>query len=351
MSARQTAAVVDLAAAGWAARLDARALTADERRALDAWLAADVRHLGALARARALLLSRLDAPFPVGAPVTTPAGSAAPGRVPLPSRRGLLAAAASVAGLAALGAGMRQPAARQAYSSAVGEVRHIPLDDGSTLTLNTDSAVTLADEAGRRLVYLERGEAFFEVASRTDRPFVLRGPLVQLATNDGACCARLNPGGAPGGTMTVAVVSGTVAVEGAPSALAETLERATGRDWTVRGGQDAVLAAAGQQVSVRAGGAGHGTLVSVETMAPGALDRALMWREGRLAFAGETLAQAVADFARYSRRRIVLASDRLAPRHVSGLFNATDIDGFAHAVAVAFNAKYRQEGDVIILYD
>ncbi|MEE3625831.1 hypothetical protein UCD39_17885 [Nitrospirillum sp. BR 11752] len=86
-------------------------------------------------------------------------------------------------------------------------------------------------------------------------------------------------------------------------------------------------------------------------MAPGALDRALMWREGRLAFAGETLAQAVAQFARYSRRRIVLASDRLAPRHVSGLFTATDIDGFAHAVAVAFNAKYREEGNAIILYD
>ncbi|MEE3625832.1 FecR domain-containing protein [Nitrospirillum sp. BR 11752] len=228
MSARQTAAAVDLAAAGWAARLDARALTADERRALDAWLAADVRHLGALARARALLLSPLDAPIPV----TAPAESAAPGRVPLPSRRGLLAAAASVAGLAALGAGMRQPAARQAYSSAVGEVRHIPLEDGSTLTLNTDSAITLADEAGRRLVYLERGEAYVEVAPRTDRPFILRGPLVQLATNDGACCARLNPGGA----MTVAVVSGTVAVEGAPSALAETLERATGRDWTLHPG-------------------------------------------------------------------------------------------------------------------
>ncbi|WP_186457435.1 FecR family protein [Nitrospirillum amazonense] len=342
MSVRQTAGAIDLAAAAWVARMDARALTADERRELDAWLAADPRHLGALARARALLLSRRDL-------TPAPIGEAAPrDRAPLHSRRRLLAAAASVAGLAALGAGMRQPAARQTYSSAVGEVRHIPLDDGSTLTLNTDSSVTLAYTAGRRLLYLDRGEAFFDAAPVSDRPFVVRSPLAQLATTGGACCARLNGDG----VMTVAVLSGKVAVEGAPSPLAETLDRVTGRDWTLHlVSRDAVLVSGGQEVSVRPGGAGHGSLVSFEAVVPGALDRALMWREGRLAFAGETLAQAAAQFARYSHRRIVLASDRLAQRHISGLFQATDLDGFARAVAVGFSAKYREDGDSIVLYD
>ncbi|ASG19793.1 anti-sigma factor [Nitrospirillum viridazoti CBAmc] len=342
VSVRQTAGAIDLAATAWVARMDARALTADERGELEAWLAADPRHLGALARARALLLSRRDlAPAPVE--------EAAPrDRAPLHSRRRLLAAAASVAGLAALGAGMRQPAARQTYSSAVGEVRHIPLDDGSTLTLNTDSSVTLAYTAGRRLLYLDRGEAFFDVTPVSDCPFVVRSPLAQLATTGGACCARLNGDG----VMTVAVLSGKVAVEGAPSPLAETLDRVTGRDWTLRlGSRDAVLVSGGQEVSVRPGGAGRGSLVSFEAVAPGALDRALMWREGRLAFEGETLAQAAAQFARYSHRRIVLASDRLAQRHISGLFQATDLDGFARAVAVGFSAKYREEGDSIVLYD
>ncbi|MBB6254064.1 FecR family protein [Nitrospirillum iridis] len=348
VGARQKAGAVDLAAAAWAARMDARALTADERARLDAWLAADPRHLGAMARARALLLSRQDAVSPaLVAPDLPPQpGPSQPG--PLHSRRRLLAAAAGVAGLAVLGAGVRQPAARQIYRSALGEVRHIPLEDGSTLTLNTDSSVTVVYTAGRRLVYLDRGEAFFDVALGSDRAFVVRGPLAQLATAGGACCARLNGDGA----MTVAVLSGQVAVEGAPSALAETLGRVTGRDWTLRaGGQDAVLVTAGQEVSIRPGGRGHGTLVSFETVAPGALDRALMWREGRLAFADETLAQAGAQFARYSRRRIVLASERLAQRRISGLFDATDIAGFAHAVAVSFSAKYKEEGDAIILYD
>ncbi|WP_159107215.1 FecR family protein [Azospirillum sp. B4] len=341
MSARQTAAAVDMAAAAWAARMDARALTADQREQLDAWLVADPRHLGALARARALLLSQRDAATPT-------ADDPPPERAPLYSRRRLLAAAAGVAGLAVLGAGMRQPAARQAYSSALGEVRHIPLEDGSTLTLNTDSAVTVAYSAGRRLLYLERGEAFFDVAAGPDRPFVIRSPLAQLATGGGACCARLGGDGA----MTVAVLSGKVAVEGAPSALAETLDRVTGRDWTLRTGtHDAVLVTGGQEVSVRPGGAGHGTLVSFEPVAPGALDRALMWRQGRLAFADETLAQAAAQFARYTHRRIVLASDGLARRRISGLFDATDMAGFARAVAVGFSAKYREDGDSIILSD
>jgi len=54
MADRESSARINDAAALWAARIDAGALSAEEELELDAWLAADVRRRGAFARARAI---------------------------------------------------------------------------------------------------------------------------------------------------------------------------------------------------------------------------------------------------------------------------------------------------------
>jgi len=56
MTRRETAQEIEEAAALWAARLDRAPLTAEEERALEAWLAGDVRRAGAFAKARAVAL-------------------------------------------------------------------------------------------------------------------------------------------------------------------------------------------------------------------------------------------------------------------------------------------------------
>lgn len=53
MGDREDNAQIDDIAALWVARLDARALSLAEESELDRWLASDVRHAGAFARARA----------------------------------------------------------------------------------------------------------------------------------------------------------------------------------------------------------------------------------------------------------------------------------------------------------
>ena len=47
---------IDARAAEWVARQDAGPLTREEADALDAWLSADSRHLGAYARMQAIML-------------------------------------------------------------------------------------------------------------------------------------------------------------------------------------------------------------------------------------------------------------------------------------------------------
>jgi transmembrane sensor len=75
--------------------------------------------------------------------------------------------------------------------------------------------------------------------------------------------------------------------------------------------------------------------------------RELAWREGKIAFEGERLDQAAAQFARYSRTRIAIPDPALAAEPVSGLFAAADPVGFSRAVAAIFDAKLDQNGDSI----
>ncbi len=78
--------------------------------------------------------------------------------------------------------------------------------------------------------------------------------------------------------------------------------------------------------------------------------RELAWREGKLAFEGETLKQAADTFARYSQTRIVRSTTRaLAREPVTGLFAANDPVGFSRAIARVFDARLEQQGDSVVL--
>ena len=89
---------IDDAAAEWAARADRGVLDPDEARALEEWLAADPRHLGAYARASAVL-SHFDKARALG-----PDFAAEPVERRAPSRRQAFSAVAATLAVSA-GAG------------------------------------------------------------------------------------------------------------------------------------------------------------------------------------------------------------------------------------------------------
>ncbi len=57
--------------------------------------------------------------------------------------------------------------------TAVGEQRVAKLDDGSVLTMNTDSEITVDYSGDNRIVRLERGEVNFDVSKDPHRPFIV----------------------------------------------------------------------------------------------------------------------------------------------------------------------------------
>ncbi len=336
MTTRPTAAALDDIAADWAARLDGRALSATEQAELDAWLDSDTRCLGAFARARAVMAG-------AGPRVALAAK-------PQPSRRALLwggggAIAAGIAGLGVVAVRQPQPH-RRLFESSLGEIRHIPLEEGSHITLNTDSALSVEFGATRRLIRLVRGEAYFEVARNAARPFIVMGPFAQVRTVGTAYNVRLHDAH----TMKVEVTSGRVALESPPSPLMQSLQAMTGGWPAATEDLSPLFMDAGHRATLRLPAHSEKMLIDVEAVAGDALARGLAWRDGQLAFEGESLAQAAAEFARYSPHRLVITDPELAGRHISGLFATTDPDGFARAAALSLGARVKTTQDGIVLY-
>ncbi|WOB51398.1 FecR domain-containing protein [Xanthomonas hydrangeae] len=314
---------IDDIAAAWVGREDGDRLTPAECAQRDRWLAADVRHRGAYARAHAVHLhfDRARA-LGQGFAVQTQA------RRVHARRRGawLAALAASVvaaaSGMLALQQPMRMnrtPSEAMAGSGTpgsghhltrIGEVLRLPLADGSAVTLNSGSEVVVEYRADRRQIQLLRGEALFDVAKDRHRPFVVMAAGSQVRAVGTSFSVRRRQDDA----VKVLVREGTVEVDAdqrAPQRVAANM-----------------LAMVSPTRAVQ-----------LQPLDAQRVQQLLVWRDGMIAFDGDTLAQAAAEFARYNDMRILIDDPAVARRTVVGLYSANDPEGFARAVALSMGLQ------------
>lgn len=302
---KTTARQIEEQAAAWVAREDRGPLQAEEVRLRDAWLARDARHFGAYARARAVFarLGRaraLGRGFDPARFVATPVR-----RAPARRRAPWFAAAAALVACAWLGFRAAPPSApTDRYATRIGEVLRLPLQDGSAVTLNSDSALRVRFDGARRQIDLLRGEALFDVAKDPRRPFVVSA----------------------GEARVVAVGTSFAVQRGADESLQVLVREGVVEVADVQ--PQPVRLSANHKASAR-----RGLGIAVEPLPADELGRRLAWRDGMISFDGDTLAQAAAEFARYSRMRILIDDPAVAERRVVGLYSATDPAGFARAVA------------------
>jgi transmembrane sensor len=304
MDNRSSAREIDDEAADWATRLDGREPDARESRELEEWLRGDTRRQGALLRAEAAL-SFLDR------------GRALSGVIPRPTRPGLLTrrrllfAAASLGTLAAgIGGVFMMLSGSRRYTTELGEVRRVPLADGSLAAINTQSVVEVAIKATERDVTLAQGEAWFQVAKDASRPFLVHAGRVRVRAVGTAFSVRRRDEG-----VEVMVTEGRV------------------ETWVV-GHEDRKMGLA----------AGSTALVAEDQPlkvadAAVAIDRSLAWRDGQIALEGETLASAVAEFNRYNTQKLVIEDPALGQEKLVGQFRMTEPMAFARAVASTLGAS------------
>jgi len=304
--------MIDDLACQWAARIE-RGLDDAEQDRLGQWLDADRRHRGALLRAQAAL-SLLDR-----GRALAPIEDETPEPEPATDRRWFLKFGAS--GLAAAiagGIGLRLWPKGTPISTGIGEIRRLPLDDGSVAVVNSASRLRVAFTRDRRDVELAEGEAWFEVARNHRRPFTVHAGPVRVQAVGTAFDVRRRDGGSE-----VTVTEGTVKL------------------WSTDSDAEPVFVSAGNRAKVSDIGG-----VEMASLVPAAPDQTLAWRDGRIVLDDMTLAAAAAEFNRYHAEQLVI-DPSLADKQVVGWFRTDDLDGFATAGAAMVGGHVERDRNTI----
>lgn len=177
------------------------------------------------------------------------------------------------------------------------EVLNLP--DGSVVTLGARSTASYRFTDDRRRVVLESGEAFFEVAKDSRRPFVVEVDDMTVRAVGTAFNIRRSDD-----MMVVSVSEGSVDVRGGdPLGLAVLQILFETEPTRLTSGKQAVVSAAERDV------------VSVKPTNP---DSVQSWKSGRLEFVDEPLSVVIATVNRYSDRDIVLTDRDLGKVPLTG---------------------------------
>ena len=318
---------IEETAARWLLRREEPEWSQADAAALEAWLEESFAHKAAFWRLehgweRAGRLAALRSPEP-------PAPAARRARRPAQARRGLrhwqpAAIAASL--VVAIAAGMWAASGSfgvtpKTYATEVGGRATVPLEDGSRVELNTATTLRTKVTRGERQVWLDRGEAYFDVAKDEGRTFTVdagRRRVVVLGTR---FSVRRD-----GDKLTVAVVEGRVRVEpaeGEAGAAAQVLTRG-----------DTALA--------------DGASLIVTHRPVDAVVEQLSWRDGMLTFDQSTLGQAAAEFNRYNRKQVVVRGAAANVR-IGGAFEAGNVDAFARLLRQAYGLQVTDNGSQVVV--
>jgi transmembrane sensor len=233
----------------------------------------------------------------------------------------LLAMAASFGLIAILGFAaeryFQQPADRT-YSTEVGGRTLLSFADRTQIELNTDTVVRFRMTGEERTVWLEKGEAWFQVSHDPTRPFrviVGKHRVTDLGTE--FLVRRASDG------MEVALLKGraTLNTEGAQTAM-------------LAPGDDAVVT----PVSM-----------SVTRKTPQELAAELAWRRGVLVFRNTRLADAVREFNRYNATQLVIADPSIADVKVSAEVETENFEGFLRLAQTVLDLRVDREGNDILI--
>lgn len=235
------------------------------------------------------------------------------------------------------------------YTTDIGEQRIVDLKDHSRIALDAATRLRVRYTDDTRLIELQQGQAQFSVAKDPTRPFkVIAGDQIIVALGTVFTVEY------QGKDVHVAMMEGRVAIvpqrTTASSASTPTTRIASAAsdthseklsDANSNKASDPLELSAGQEVRINS--AGQTTLIPQAD-----LEAATAWREGKVIIRMEPLSEAARKLNRYSRLQIQIDDPQLAARHIGGVFEAGDTQGFVSAVQrlYAISADYSDSDKV-----
>jgi transmembrane sensor len=225
---------------------------------------------------------------------------------------------------------IRTPIGRGLYSTAVGERRELGLPDSTAVTLNTRTCMAVTYSTLAREVYLPYGEATFQVAHDSRRPFFVRAGGRRFQ----AMGTNFNVRVLSSKDVELTVTQGDVKVIYTPTSSPETPAEARLRDNmtfddTTVGALETALVEPGMQF--------------VRKIQASELDNLLAWQRGMIFFKSEPLESALAEVDRYTNATFVLADDSLRDVRIAGGFRTGDVEGLLHTLRKEFLIDSRRD--------
>lgn len=311
------AAEIEARAADWLQRRSFWNWSAEDQAALDSWLSESMAHRIAFWRLNAGF-SRTDR-----LAALRPLPAEAAGR-----RSGFAAFAKLAAGfalLAGLGLGSAyyalQPNERT-YATQIGGHETVAFADGTRIELNTNTIVRTRMTTKERMVWLEKGEAFFQVRHDPAHPFIVMAGNRRITDLGTKFSVHRD-----GDRLEVAVVQGRVRfapTEGGVSV------------------QSAMLTPGDVAVATP-------TSMMVTKKSTEAIDNQLGWRNGLLVFRHVALAEAVREFNRYNRIQLSVADPAVAATKIYGVFREDNIDDFTSLAQMVLGLHVARKGNTILI--
>jgi transmembrane sensor len=211
---------------------------------------------------------------------------------------------------------------KQMFATPIGSHETITLNDGSQIELNTDTVLQASIGAGRREIWLDKGEAYFQIVHDPTRPFVVVAGNDRLTDLGTKFVVRREPD-----RLRVAVVEGRVRLDASSGASR----------------QRSISLAQGDVVVATADAAPLAKESATE------MTDELEWRNGTLVFDNIRLADAAAELNRYNAVQIVVADTAAARTIIGGKFPANDISAFTELVQHVLGLRVVNNGREIVI--
>ena len=207
------------------------------------------------------------------------------------------------------------------YTTGVGGHKTVALKDGSLIELNTATILRVAD-GGTRRVWLDQGEAYFQVVHNPSRPFVVTASDHRITDIGTKFLIRRDTG-----SLEVAVVEGRVRFDAADKPI-----------------QSATAMLSAGDVAVAQAGS-----LSVVNKTARVLSNELSWRRGVLVFNHTTLAEAAAEFNRYNREKLAVFDPAVARIPIGGTFQMDNTKDFVNLAQTVLGLRVEKRGNQTVI--
>ena len=208
------------------------------------------------------------------------------------------------------------------FTTPVGGRETVSFADGTRIELNTDTVLRTRMTSDQRVVWLDKGEAYFQVKHDRMHPFIVFAGDRRVTDLGTQFTMRRDES-----RLQVAVVQGRVWFDASDKQAASQSALLTPGD--------VATASAGAMFTKR------NSALDVES--------AISWRRGVLIFRHTSLGEAVAEMNRYNTTKLVVADEGIAQLQIGGTFQANSPELFARAARTMLNLHIENRGNQTLI--